>query len=116
MPQPNDNTYQYPEGETSVLDVAAAATMDAPEIKNSETIINISEMAAAGTLNLTINDAVRKGANLTVKAIADATGRTLTLGTGLSGNAYAIGASKTAVLTFKYDGTTFINTSAILIN
>lgn len=116
MPQPSDRTVQYPDGDITVLDVASAATMDADEIKNSETNINISEMAANGTLNLTVNSAVRAGANLTVKAISDGTGRTLTLGTGMMGVAFAITASKTAVLTFKYDGTTFINTSAILIN
>ena len=115
MPQPSDRTVQYPSGDTETIPVTAAGTM-AAEVKNSETIIEITEMSAPGTLNLTVNDAVRKGSNLTVKAISDGTGRTLTFGTGMVGVAFAITASKTAVFSFKHDGTDFVNTSAILIN
>lgn len=109
----SENTYQYPWGPADVQEIEAAAVM-AAEVLNSETILQISEMAAAGTLNLTVSDKVPEGANLTVEVSADGTGRTLTFGTGLQGVAYAITASKKAVLTFKWNGIKFVNTSVIL--
>lgn len=107
----SENTYQYPHGPAESIAVAYAGTM-AAEVKNSETIITVANLTGAGTLNLTVNEAVRKGAVLTLKTSADATGRTLTFGTGFTAAAYAIGASKSVCISFKYDGTNFVQCAA----
>ena len=107
-------TYQWPNGKVDQQTIAAAAVM-AITVKNSKTQINITgAMAAAGTLNLTVNSRVPVGATLMVKAVSDGTGRTLTFGTGMTGKAFAITASKHVVFMFEWDGTKFQNTSAIL--
>lgn len=105
-----ENTYQYPNGPATVLAVAFAAVM-AAETKNTETIITVGNMTAAGTLNLTASN-IPVGGNLIVKASADATGRTLTFGTGFTAAPYAIGASKSVCIAFKFDGSKFVQTGA----
>lgn len=114
LPEPFDRVKQYPEGPATELAVAAAATM-AVTVNNQETVITISQMTAPGTLNLTL-DSVKTGANLLVKVSADGTGRTLTFGTNMTAVAYAIGASKSVAITFKYDGSKFIHVGTTVLN
>ncbi|MCO5253627.1 MAG: hypothetical protein M9892_04580 [Bacteroidetes bacterium] len=106
---------QYPWGEVSKIPVTAGATMSAT-VWNNKTQIDISEMAAAGTLNLAIDPAVRVGAQLRVKVSADGTNRTLTLGTGLEGNALTVSAGKKFNLLFEFDGEKFSQVSTQQLN
>jgi hypothetical protein len=106
---------KYPFGPADNLLVGYAAAI-AATIENNETVLTIGQMTGGATLNLTIDSEMVRGANLTVKVSADGTGRVLTFGTGMTGNAYTVTANKSATLTFKYDGSTFVNTGAILNN
>jgi hypothetical protein len=110
-----DRFVNFPFGAADTQSKPYAATIPAT-IKNSKTIINIAQMTGAATLNLSLHPELKAGAVLIVKASADGTNRELTPGTGMTGNAYTIPASKSAVLTFEFDGTTFQNTSTILTN
>lgn len=110
-----DNIVKWPFGPASKIAVVAGATM-AATIKNSKTHITISEMGAAGTLNLTLSDQLEAGATLKVKASADGTNRVLTLGTGLTGNAITVTASKSFEINFEFDGSTFVCLSSLVQN
>ncbi|MFA9212484.1 MAG: hypothetical protein ACEQSR_01370 [Candidatus Methylacidiphilales bacterium] len=110
-----NNIYQFPDGDADVSNCAYAAVMS-KTVENSETVLTVAQMTGAGTLNLVLGTRIRAGHNLTVKVSADGTNRVLTLGTGFTGNAYTVTANKNAVLSFKYDGSKFVNTAAILTN
>lgn len=106
---------KYPFGKADVRSITSAATM-AVSVENQETQITISQMTAAGTLNLDIDAEVEAGAELTIKVSADGTGRTLTFGTGMLGVAVAITASKTQIIHCKYMGGVFVVLSSIQAN
>ncbi len=104
---------QFPFGEADVKSVTAAAAMEV-EVNNTETIVEISEMGAAGTINLKVHGQMPVGARLTVRASADGTNRLLTFGTGMTGVAFSVTANKSATLSFVFDGSSYVNTGAIL--
>lgn len=106
---------RYPFGYADTKSVTSGATM-ALAIGNSETIATISQMTAAGTLNLTVEDDVPVGSNLTIKVSADGTNRTLTPGTAIQGAAVTVTASKTLALYYKYDGTNFVHVATTTLN
>ncbi len=108
-----DRFVRYPFGEADVLNIDSAAAMTAT-IKNSKTQLTISQMSAAGTLDVALHPELSVGDELTVKVSADGTGRVLTLGDGLTGNNFTVTANKSATLTFEFDGSSFVNTGAIL--
>jgi len=85
-----------------------AATL-AVTLSKQKTIVNVAEMSGAMTVNLTIGAGVKAGAELVMKLKSDATGRTVTQGTGMTGVAIAGVNSKTKYATFIYDGTTFVH-------
>ncbi len=106
---------KYPFGYADVVSVPFASAIEA-KVQNMETVLSVGQMSGDATINVDVHPEVDPGAVLTVKVSADATNRVLTLGSGLSGNAYTVNANKTAVLSFKFDGSTFLNTGVILIN
>ena len=106
---------RYPFGAADVQNIAAAAVM-AATIKNSQTQLNIGELGAAGTLNLTLHPELSVGDELVIKVSADGTNRVLTLGTGITGNAITVTADKTFIITAKFDGTAFIVVSSLVTN
>jgi len=99
---------KYPFGPADVKAVTPGATMNV-EVSNPETILNLGELAAAGTINLDIDPEMPAGATLTVKAKSDGTARDITLGTGITGTTIAGTISKTKVATFKFDGTAYLH-------
>lgn len=103
------NNPKYPFGLASVLAIAPAAVM-ALSVDNTETIADLGTLGAAGTLNLTIDSELKPGARLTVVAKSDGTARDLTLGTGFTGNTIAGTINKTKVVSFLYNGVTFLHT------
>ena len=93
---------------TSEVKVVAPVATMAATITKQQTIITIAAMGAAGTLNLTVDAAVKVGAILTVKAASDGTARDLTPGTKMVGPVVAGVISKTKSSSYIYDGTNFI--------
>jgi hypothetical protein len=111
----SDMFVRFPFGKAEVANVAAGAAI-AYATKNSKTILTIGEMGAAGTLNVSVHPEQAAGDELIVKVSADGTNRALTLGTGVTGNAYTVNANKSAVLTFVFDGASFVLTSTNQLN
>jgi hypothetical protein len=114
MSGPNFKT-SYPFGKVATLDITAGGTM-AATVSERVTHATISEMSAAGTLNVTIGSEVPEGAMLKVRVSADGTSRVLTLGTGLTGNAFTVSAGKSFVLSFVKMGASFVSTSTLQLN
>lgn len=108
-------TIKYPFGAATKAAVTSGATM-ALTVDNPVTYATISEMAAAGTLNLTVNEEMPVGAILYVRVSADSTNRTLTLGTGMTANAFTVTASKAFLLTYVFDGSKYIAQSTLQLN
>lgn len=104
----------YPFGYIQKQTLAFLAVM-ALVIENQKAIIEVETLTADATVNVTASDP-DAGAELIMKVTADATGRTLTLGTGFLGLPVVIPASKTVYLTFVWDGVAFILLSKNQIN
>lgn len=103
---------EFPYGSTDIQTPAYAATI-AATIQNLMTIIAPAQMTGALTINLTLDQGVKAGARLLVKALSDGTARTVTWGTGFSNATAMTGViSKTKAIEFVYDGTGFVPTSA----
>lgn len=103
----------YPFGNLDWQAPAAATGTVALEIETQDTVIYLSAMAGAVTLNLTVEDSVRRGARLRIIAVQNATGRNVTLGTGFitNGAADLTGvANDIDVMELIYDGSQFIST------
>lgn len=96
---------QAPWGRADEQSITAASTM-AATISNSESLLTISALSAASTLNLTVVKGVGTGAKLYVKASADASQRTLSFGTGFSAPNLVLPANSTYVITFVYNAST----------
>ena len=91
--------------------VTAAATI-AVAINRQVTVIDIGGMGANATINATIGSDVERGALLTVKGASDGTARSMSFGTGFTAPAVAGTISKTKVVSFIYDGSTFLPLAA----
>ena len=105
----------HPFGNVAKIAVTADTTM-AATISEQVTQLTISEMAGAGTLNLTVGAEVNDGAELHIIASADGTGRALTFGTGITGNNVTVTANKTWLFVAKKFGANFIVSSALATN
>lgn len=105
----------FPFGNADVQALTSGAAM-AVTIKNSLTVINMTQMAAAGTLNLTLSGQIRVGARIILKTSADGTNRALTPGTLMSGAAVTITASKSFALEYFYDGSNFVHIGTTQLN
>lgn len=103
---------KYPFGSASEETLSASGAQDLT-INNQLTIIDgVTNVAtAARTLNLTIGETVKAGAELVIKTKTTAVEDTI-FGTGMQGVTYAGVAAKTKVVVFVYDGTEFIQKSA----
>jgi hypothetical protein len=97
--------FPLPEVQTPDYASTVAAT-----VKQFETFIQPAELTGNMILNLTIDDQVTAGAKLHLKLDADASNRTVTLGTGFDAGlaTIVVAATKIAFVTFIYDGTAFV--------
>ncbi|MEN6423283.1 MAG: hypothetical protein ABFD76_15190 [Smithella sp.] len=88
----------------------AYAAAIAVTIKQMNTFLQPAELTGNATINLTIDTQVTAGAKLMVKLDADATARTVTLGTGFDAGmaSVVVKAASIAFVTFIYDGTAFV--------
>lgn len=101
----------FPFGAADVQTPAYAATITAT-ITDLLTIINPATLTGALTLNLTLDQGIRAGCRILVKALSDGTARTITFGTGFTSPTLAGVISKTKTMEFVYDGSSFVPTSA----
>jgi hypothetical protein len=105
----DEQIISYPFGAVDSQSVPYAATVEVA-VRNQKTMVNIGEMSGNMTVNLDNGKELRAGAELIVKTKSDATARTVTLGTGIAGTSVAGTINKTKVLTFVYDGVSFLHT------
>lgn len=106
---------KYPFGPADEQSKDYAATI-AATISNSKTVLTLAQMTGAATLNLTLDAELRAGDELLVKVSADATNRTLTPGTGMTGVAQTIVASKSFAIKYEFDGTAFLHVGTTQLN
>lgn len=106
---------RFPFGKAELQSLSYAAAI-AASINNSRTHLTIAQLTGAATLNLTLNSEIGLGATLTVRASSDATARTLTLGTGMTGLPQVLAISKSYLMTFEFDGSTFVHASTQILN
>lgn len=97
----------FPLAEKQAPDYAATLAV---AVKQMHTFVQPAELTGAATINLTIDPQVTAGAQLHLKLDADATARTVTLGTGFDAGlaSIAVKAASIAFMTFTYDGTAFV--------
>lgn len=77
------------------------------------TILELSSLTGAITLNLTFGQTYAKGARMTILVTQDTTGRNITLGTGFAASAGDLTgvASDTDIIELYYNGTAMVNFS-----
>ena len=98
----------YPWGAASTFLVAFAASMSLGEdVCNNRSIAEVEQMTGDGTLDLTLDDELRTGAEIFLKVSADGTQRTLTLGTGTDGSTVVVPANETVNVHLYFDGNQF---------
>jgi hypothetical protein len=97
-----DKTLNWPDGFAEEQTLTPAASVTA-KISNMRTYLYFNAALAANlTLNFLIDGQVRQGARVLVRALSDATARTVTPGTNASGVAVAGVISKTFEIEFEY--------------
>lgn len=106
---------KWPWGAADAL-AAVYAAIIAVTIGNTKTVLTIAQLTGPATLNLTLSGEQAIGDELFIQSSSDATGRTLTFGTGLSGAAHAQTASKSYMYSFVYNGTAFVLSGTQLLN
>ena len=103
---------KWPFGKAEVLAPAFAAALNIT-VRNNLTFVNVvGAMSAGMTLNVTNEGVIEQGARIVLKALSDGTARTVTPGTGCSGVAEAGVISKTKVIEFEYQGTSWVLVNA----
>ena len=94
----------------------AYAAVIAATIQNHLTALVLAQMTGNATVNLTVDSQMKVGAEVNVEVSADGTNRTLTPGTGMTGNAVTITASKNMLLCYYWNGSAFIHKSTMTLN
>lgn len=100
-----DQIISYPFGAADLQQPAYAATL-AVTITNQFTILDPAILTGNMTINLTLDQGVRRGAQLFCEITAIGTEVT-TFGTGMTAPTVTGVAGKTKCVMFVYDGTTF---------
>ena len=103
---------KFPFGPADVQALTGTGTK-AVTVYDLLTILNLSTMTGAITINLTFGDAYPVGARMIIKVVQDTTGRNITLGTGFGASAADLTgvASDEDIIELYYDGTSMINFS-----
>lgn len=81
----NNKRILWPTGEATVVTAADAAVI-AVEAFNNLTIVNVPALSQAATINVTVDPEIREGAKLIINVDQGATGRNVTMGTGIVGD------------------------------
>lgn len=93
------------------VDAPTAAGQDLA-INSNDTVIKLTGMTGATTINAVADDQLEAGARLVVHAVQGGTGRNVTLGTGFTGPNLTGVANDEDLVEFVYDGTNFVALSA----
>lgn len=107
---------KFPFGAAEKIAIAAFAAVMTAEINNTKAQITIPQMTAAATLNLTVNAEMTQGADINIRVSVDGTNRVLTPGTGMTGLAVTLTASKSYNLCYEFDGSSYVHKSTMLLN
>ena len=99
-----DKTPLFPLVDAQTKVFAAAIAIAATQQK---TIVVVGTLTGDTTLNVTVDEQVEAGAELIVLMEANSSPRTVTLGTGITGDAITVDANKELNLLCKYDGSNF---------
>ena len=108
---------RFPFGPADVQDIAAAAAVTINITNSGLTYARLSALTAATTITLgTIPADIPQGAELIVELPCGATARDTTFSTGFTGAVVVGVINKTKVATFRYIGTSFVQTAVNQVN
>ena len=101
---------KYPFGHADVQAITGSGA-NTVAVSDLLTIVNLSSMTGAVTINLTFGDALQVGERMIIKVVQDTTGRNVVLGTGFGASAADLTgvASDEDIIELYYDGTSMIN-------
>ena len=104
---------KYPFGAASVQAISGTGAQ-AAVIDDVFTLINVSSMTGAVTLNLTFETGLQTGAQVIIHVVQSTTGRNVTLGTGFADSAPDLTgvASDEDILALVYNGTSLVPLTA----
>jgi hypothetical protein len=114
MPVTDNQFVKFPFGKADLIAPAAAAAISV-KIKNTKTIVKLTGLTEATTLNIAADSILEVGAELHVDVVQGATGRNVTFGTRLLATTLTGVNNNRDVVSFVYDGTTFIGVSNLKI-
>lgn len=100
-----DKNLNWPFGLVSELVLAPAATVDVPVSDNLTYVYFSAALNTNVVVNFVVDGQLRQGSRVVVRALSDATARTVTPGTNGSGVAVAGVISKTFEIEFEYKRT-----------
>lgn len=100
---------KFPFGLPDTQAIAGTGTK-AVTVSDNLTILNLSTMTGAITLNLTFDQNYGRGARIIINVVQDTTGRDITLGTGFAASAADLTgvASDTDIIELYYNGTAMV--------
>jgi len=99
----------FPISETQDIDESATISIPVKEMHNFSSIADLAHDAA---ISVVTDEQVTPGAEMLLKISAITADRTITFGTGISGNSFVVPTGETRYLFAKYNGTAFIVVSA----
>lgn len=107
---------KFPFGTASTPSIAFADVIEIP-VKNMETIIDISQVTSAATIHLNIGNEVDPGANLTIIVHGDdEAGFNITFGDGMTAATHTVTKEKDFAYSFKFNGSSFVQTAVMQLN
>ena len=100
---------KFPFGAPDTQAIAGTGAQ-AVTVSDNLTILELASLRGAVTLNLTFDQNYGNGARIIIRAIQDATGRNVTLGTGFAASAADLTgvANDTDIIELYYDGTSMV--------
>jgi len=101
---------KFPFGAADVQAIVGTGTK-AVTVSDNLTVLGLSTMTGAITLNLTFDQNYNIGARIVVHVVQDTTGRDITLGTGFAASAADLTgvASDEDIIELYYNGTSMVN-------
>ena len=100
---------KFPFGAPDTQAIVGTGT-NAVTVSDNLTILELSALTGAITLNLTFDQSIVKGSRMIIHAVQDTTGRNVTLGTGFAASAADLTgvASDEDIIELYYNGTAMV--------
>lgn len=104
---------RYPFGPADVQSLTGTGTK-AIAVSDALTVLNLTALTGAVTINLTFNEVLPVGSRMIVHAVQGATGQDVVLGTGFAASAADLTgvANDEDIIELYYNGTSMINFAA----